>query len=274
MDLPDRPGRTWQDVRHDVVHNNSIQWVHQDEVPPLPPELDAHTDVLPGVRVHHSSWASKDDIAVWDPGNTNLYLVTRYELVQQLLESKDELPDGVIAALMLAGGAVVAKFLWDILQKLVDNGSSVSTGKAGRSSQQRPRPQNRQYNIFISHAWDYNEEYERVVDFLDDFEELDWQDHSVPLDDPLDTVNDAHLRSRLRDQIRTTAVVFVLAGMYSAHREWIQNEIQLAEEFDKPIVGIRPYGSEQTPNVVEDAAVEMVGWRQKSIVRAVVDHAV
>lgn len=62
--------------------------------------------------------------------------------------------------------------------------------------------------------------------------------------------------------------------MYSARREWIQNETELANEFDKPIVGIRPHESEQTPNVVEDAAVEMVGWRQRSIVGAIVEYAV
>ena len=78
----------------------------------------------------------------------------------------------------------------------------------------------------------------------------------------------------VQDQIRTTAVVLVLAGMYSSHREWIQAEIELANEFDKPIIGIRPHASDQTPNVVEDAAVEMVGWRQKSIVGAIVEHAV
>jgi hypothetical protein len=60
--------------------------------------------------------------------------------------------------------------------------------------------------------------------------------------------------------------------MYSAHREWIQTEIELAQEFNKPIIGIRPYGSQQTPNVVEQAATEMVGWRQHSIVGAIVDY--
>jgi hypothetical protein len=274
MDLPDRPGRTWQDIRHKVLVNNSIEWVQQNEVPPLPPDLDAHSDVLPGVRVHHRSWASVDDIAVWEPGNANIYFVTRYEIVKQLLESRDDIPQGVITILLLAGGAVVVKSLWDILQNLTDSNTGAVSSSSGSTVQTRPRPENRQYNIFISHAWDYTNEYERVVDFLNDFDELEWQNHSVPLDDPLDTVNDAHLRSRLQDQIRTTAVVLVLAGMYSAHREWIQNEIELANEFDKPIVGIRPHGSEQTPNVVENAAVEMVGWRQKSIVRAIVEHAV
>ncbi|GAB7093433.1 hypothetical protein JCM30237_05850 [Halolamina litorea] len=273
MDLPDRPGDRWRDLRQDVIHNNSIKWVQQDEVSPLPPNLDAYTDVLPGVRVHHSSWANKDDIAVWEPGNTNLYLVTRYELVEKLLESKSEIPQRVIAVLILAGGAVVFKVLLDLLQGLADSSTSETTSKTGRQSQQRPNPRNRQYNIFISHAWDYTAEYERVVEFLDGFEELEWQNHSVPLADPLDVVNGAHLRSRLKDQIRTTSIVLVLAGMYSAHRKWIQNEIELAEEFDKPIVGIEPYGSEQTPNVVEDVADEMVGWRRNSIVRAIVDNA-
>jgi hypothetical protein len=274
MDLPDIPERNWKDIRRSVLVDGSVEWVHQNEVPPIPHELDAHTDVLPGIRVHHRSWASRDDIAIWEPANTNIYLVTQYEIVEKLLESKDEIPQEVLNILLLAGGAVVIKFLWDILQNLADDDAEPTTSTTESRSQQVPRPADRQYNIFISHAWDYNDEYERVVNFLNDFDELDWQNHSVPQDDPLDTVNDTHLRSQLQDQIRTTAVVLVLAGMYSSHREWIQTEIELANEFDKPIVGIRPHGSEQTPNVVEDAAVEMVGWRQKSIVRAIVEHAV
>lgn len=273
MDLPDTPERTWQDIRQKVIFDGSIEWVRQDEVPPIPLELDAHTDVLPGVRVHHRSWASSDDIAVWEPGNANIYFVSRYEIVNQLLESKDEISQGVLTVLLLAGGTVVVKLLWDVLQGLTNNTRS-DISSSGSAVQKHPRPENRQYNIFISHAWDYNDDYERVVDFLEGFDELEWQNHSVPLDDPLDTVNKAHLRSQLRDQIRTTSVVLVLAGMYSAHREWIQQEIELANEFDKPIIGIRPHGSKQTPNIVEDASIEMVGWRQKSIVGAIVEHAV
>lgn len=271
MDLPKRPKRSWQDIRYNVLFNNSIEWLQQNEVPPIPAEIDAHSDVFPGIRVYHQSWARPDDIAVWEPANTNVYFVTRYEVVERLLNSKSEISGGVATILLLAGGAVVVKLLWNLLQELTSGPGEGSN--SSRTTQQRPRPENRHYNVFISHAWDYSDEYDRVVDFLDDFENLEWQNHSVPLSDPLDTVNDVHLRSRLRDRIRTTSVVLVLAGMYSAHREWIQNEIELANEFDKPIVGICPHGSKQTPNVVEEAAVEMVKWRQKSIVRAIVEHA-
>lgn len=273
MDLPNQSGTTWRDIRQKVLVKNSIELVKQNEVPPLPSSLDAHTDILPGIRVHHKSWAGTDDMAVWEPGNANIYLVTRYEIVKQLLESKDEIPESIINILILAGSAVVIKVLWDILQNLSKSDTRSHTSSRS-SSRQVPNPGDRQYNIFISHAWDYNDEYERVVDFLDDFNELKWQNHSVSIDDPLETVNDTHLRSELRNQIQTTAVVLVLAGMYSVHREWIQNEIEIANNFDKPIIGIRPHGSEQTPNIVENECVEMVGWRQKSIVRAIIEHAV
>jgi len=272
MDLPNQSGRTWQDIRQSVLVDNSIELVRQSEVPPLPVSLDGQTDILPGIRVHDKSWANANDIAVWEPVNTNIYFVTRYEIVENLLESKDEIPNSVINILYLAEGAVVVKMVWDILQSLSKNDTESADSSQG-SIQQAPRPENRQYNIFISHAWDYNDEYDRVVDFLNDFNELKWQNHSVPIEEPLDTVNDTHLKSELRKQIRTTAIVLVLAGMYSAHREWIQKEIEIANEFDKPIVGIRPNGSEQTPNVVENASVEMVGWRQNSVVEAVVEHA-
>lgn len=273
MDLPNSPEQTWQNVRHKVRLNNSIELVQQDEVPAIAFEFDAYTDVLPGVRVHHDSWTTESDIAVWEPTNSNIYFVTQYEILNQFLKSKDEIGEKVLGVLLLAAGAAVVKILWDILNQFIESSSSSNIAGNG-GLQQRPEPDNHQYNIFISHAWDYHSDYTRIVEFLDDFEELNWQDHSVPLTDPLDTVNEVHLRARLRDQIRTTSIVLVLAGMYSAHREWIQNEIELANEFNKPIVGIRPNGAKQTPNVVEDVAIDVVGWRQNSIIRAIMNNAV
>ena len=42
------------------------------------------------------------------------------------------------------------------------------------------------YRLFISHAWKYNAEYDRLIDYLADAENFDYANYSVPEHDPVD----------------------------------------------------------------------------------------
>ncbi|MFQ6060116.1 MAG: TIR domain-containing protein [Thermoplasmata archaeon] len=127
----------------------------------------------------------------------------------------------------------------------------------------------RTYNVFIPHAWDYEEEYQRLLSLLEDVEDFDFRDYSIPRDDPLETATDAELEEALRNQIRPVSVVVVPAGMYAAHRRWIEKEIEIARELRKPIVAVRPWGSQMMPRIVEESADEVVGWHKEFIVDAI-----
>jgi hypothetical protein len=127
-------------------------------------------------------------------------------------------------------------------------------------------PPLRTYNAFISHAWDYHEPYCRMVKFLDGAPNLSWHNYSVPKHNPKPGVN---LEDELRNQIRPTHVVIVLAGMYVAYHGWIQKEIEIANAMHKPIIGVKPWGSERVPAAVTEAAEEIVGWNTSSIVAAI-----
>ena len=72
--------------------------------------------------------------------------------------------------------------------------------------------------------------------------------------------------------MRQANVVIVVAGMYVSYSEWIEEEIEMAEHFEKPIIGVRPHGNEQLPAAVTETADEIVGWRQQSIVNAIAKH--
>ena len=128
-------------------------------------------------------------------------------------------------------------------------------------------PPLRVYRLFISHAWDYNDEYYKLTKRLDEAPNFDWRNYSVPEHDPVD--DDEELEEELRKQIRPVQVVVILGGMYVAHSKWIQFEIDYAKELGKPILGIRPWGSQRMPKAVQDAADEIVGWNTPAIVRAI-----
>ncbi len=130
-------------------------------------------------------------------------------------------------------------------------------------------PQLRVYNLFISHAWEYNYDYYRLEEMLDSAPGFDWRNYSVPEHDPKYARSKAKLTEALHHQIRPTHVVLILAGMYVPYREWIQREMDIALGYGKPIIGVMPWGSKKTPTAVWEAADDIVGWRTSSIVRAV-----
>lgn len=129
------------------------------------------------------------------------------------------------------------------------------------------------YDIFISHAWTYNADYYKLVSFLGQARNFKWRNYSVPSHDPADANSTRKLEEALRRQMRPANAILIISGMYAAYRDWIQFEIDYAEELAKPIIGIQPWGAKRTPRVVSDAANVMVGWQTSSIVDAIRAHS-
>lgn len=125
------------------------------------------------------------------------------------------------------------------------------------------------YRLFISHAWSYSERYERAINFINAAPNFSWTNFSVPIDRKFEQMSRRALEEELRQQIRPVQCVVVLAGMYAAHSDWIQFEIDFAKSLNKPILGIIPWGAERTPLSVQLAANKMVGWNAASIISGI-----
>ena len=107
---------------------------------------------------------------------------------------------------------------------------------------------------------------------------FDFRDYSIPEDDPIhDARNDTQLRAAIRRQMQPcSGAVLILAGVYATYSKWINLEINLAKDAftaPKPIVAIRPWGSERISVPVQQAADRIVGWNTDSVVRAIRDLA-
>ena len=125
------------------------------------------------------------------------------------------------------------------------------------------------YDIFISHAWRYDDDYYRMEEFLNDAPNFKWRNYSVPQHDPKDANSPSRLKEALRRQMRPANVFLILSGMYVTYSDWIEFEIDYGVELDKPMIGVRPWGQQRIPRVVSDSMDEMVGWNTNSIVDAV-----
>lgn len=135
------------------------------------------------------------------------------------------------------------------------------------------------YNLFISHAWIRDDEYDRLEALLKEASYFQFKNYSVPKNDPLVSKSSElliknKLFEKLQDQIKPAHCVLVIAAMYVNHREWIQKEIDIAKTMNKPIIGIKPRGQERIPIEITNCTKEIVAWNTDSIVTAIKKHSI
>ena len=125
------------------------------------------------------------------------------------------------------------------------------------------------YNLFISHACDYNSDYYSLEKKLKETPWFSFKNYSVPQHDALQTKTNSELDEALFRQIAPTSVVLIVAGMYYNHRKWIQREIDIAKIYNKPIIVIRPWGAERMPAELISSEFIQVNWQTSSIIEAI-----
>ena len=134
-------------------------------------------------------------------------------------------------------------------------------------------PALRNYDLFISHAWRYSDDYYNLERLLKTAPYFQFRNYSVPTHDPLvdpgTRIGQQRLEELLDRQIRPIQCLLVIAGMYAAHRFWIDKEIGFAQSYNKPIIGIAPWGQERLPQFVQFSAHAFVRWNTDSIVGAI-----
>ncbi len=135
-------------------------------------------------------------------------------------------------------------------------------------------PELKRYRIFVSHAWEHNDSYYRLVDMLKAAKNFHWDNYSVPEHKPLGTRTNRELIQALYNQIKPTNIVIILAGMYVNYREWIDREINIASELNKPIIGLTPRGGQRTPQIITNVAKIIVRWNTFSITEAIRKYAI
>lgn len=128
------------------------------------------------------------------------------------------------------------------------------------------------YNLFISHSWAYGDAYEKLIKMLNSDGRFTYRDYSVPKNDPIHNAPNAQLLAQaIKRQMTFCDVIIIMAGVYSTHSKWINQEIAIARSFTspKPILAIEPWGSERTSLVVKQSADKIVSWNTGSILAGI-----
>ena len=124
--------------------------------------------------------------------------------------------------------------------------------------------------IFISHAWGYSYHYNKVVEWFNNTPNFSWKNCSVPSTNALPDKTSRGLQIGMTRQINPSQIVVILGGMYAAYSGWIKYEIEEANRLGKPVIGVRPWGQERIPRIVQEASwCQPVGWNRASVVATV-----
>ncbi|NYB52363.1 MAG: hypothetical protein HVN35_07400 [Methanobacteriaceae archaeon] len=118
----------------------------------------------------------------------------------------------------------------------------------------------REYQLFISHDGEGDEEYLTFIQRLIEARDFEWNDHGIP---------GQNTQEQLQSQIEPVEIVIILTGLYTKHPDLIKSQIEIAQDFNKPIVLIRPYGLEEVPPELEEIAEGVVGWNRVCIVERI-----
>ncbi len=129
------------------------------------------------------------------------------------------------------------------------------------------------YHLFISHSWTYENQYDNLVNLLNNAQDFRYKNYSVAKDNPIHTNGtNKQLRVAIAEKIRNSSVILVLAGVYATYSKWINIEIEIAKnDFSrkKPIIALEPRGANRTSQYVKENADAIVKWNTNSIVKAI-----
>jgi hypothetical protein len=130
----------------------------------------------------------------------------------------------------------------------------------------------RMYDLFITHAWRYHEDWTRAGELFDRFLGGSWRNFSVPWYDPgLDPnteVGSRLVRRWLEQQIVPIYGVVLLSSVYDnqSARKWVLLEVELARKYNKRIVGLPHFGAETMSEGAASLVDVQCAWDAKQII--------
>lgn len=130
------------------------------------------------------------------------------------------------------------------------------------------------YDIFITHAWRYHDDWTRMADMLDGCESIKWRNFSVPWHDPAMDANTEvggkFIRDWLEAQIIPVTGVILLNSVYEtvSSRKWLDLEIEMARKHNKTILAVPNYGLNSVLPAVLAKSDVVVPWECLPIIAA------
>ncbi len=119
------------------------------------------------------------------------------------------------------------------------------------------------FKLFISHGWEEDDDYLRLLEYLGDSKDFYYVNLSQTTDRP---ANPDDLRAQIHEQMVRAEVVIMLSGQYFDHADMLDLEMATARRLVKPMLAIEPFGPKSMPDKVREQADQTAPWYNRSIV--------
>ena len=126
--------------------------------------------------------------------------------------------------------------------------------------------------VFATHCFDENDDYLRVFEFLESVDRFYYLNVSKPDNVPAAGGAQA-IRDELIAQITQAETVLLLASVYEQQPDLVRIMMDIAKANKIKMIGIRPYGAQDTPEEIVERAVEVIEWNDREMVDAIKRHA-
>jgi Thoeris protein ThsB, TIR-like domain len=130
------------------------------------------------------------------------------------------------------------------------------------------------YDIFITHAWRYHDDWIKLSNLLDAHKSIKWRNFSVPWYDPALDPNTAlgarAIRSWLDGQIRPVIGTILLDSVYAVKsaRKWLDLEIELSRAHAKPVLAIPAYSATSVSREAIEVSDGIAAWNAAEIIES------
>lgn len=131
----------------------------------------------------------------------------------------------------------------------------------------------KEFNIFISHSWSYSKDLENLQNLLIKRGYFNVSFLEPTKQTPIKSIHAPYVRKILRKRILNANIVIGLAGMYATYSDWMIWELNTAEYYDIPIIGVIPRGKKRVSSEVTSRSIDDINWNTESIISAIRKHA-
>jgi len=132
----------------------------------------------------------------------------------------------------------------------------------------------KEYKIFISHGYESHSDYDRLADLLGGILSINVSIISQPVSLKYRSMNKEKREEEIRKQVRPANCVFILDSIYNENKDWAQYALKVAASMKKPIIGLRQLKSKNISREIENMSVEVLGWNENEIERAIKEHSI
>lgn len=116
------------------------------------------------------------------------------------------------------------------------------------------------YNLIITNGIDNNNEYAQFTEKLYSKVEFLWKE----------SISGSYALAGESFYQKVDRII-LLAGLYNDNKELFEDLLNAAEEYEIPIVLVRPMGLEEVPEILEEKAATIVGWNANCIIDSIKD---